>query len=355
MGCAQPVSVYERDKFCERYRQDFEALRLQEPHLGQIHAVFHRLASNPQKLLSVQDIYCYVFDNPCNPIITPFMRRVFRSDLVSSIHWKYIDFRLFVFCLWDICTLQEEYLPHYAFHFYDVDNKGIIKFEAFNYLEEMYGVEYNKKGRECGIRVYDQTKDKRELDLSYFCQLCDDNRAMVAPIEYLRDMLRETVCGAKMWEIYEDIRDRLFLGRFLLSSTIVRYGGNVETINTAQYIYRIDRKKQKVLIQERKLGNKDKKKIIPVRQDSMFRTLFGESVEVLKQRSRELGSLIARNLVEEEKPKKGKSKYDVLAPKKKKKLLIREGSYLTQAIRLRRAERRLKAKEAKQIEVKGKR
>ena len=39
-------------------------------------------------------------------------------------------------------------IAHYAFHFYDVDNKGIIKFEAFNYLEEMYGVEYNKKGRE---------------------------------------------------------------------------------------------------------------------------------------------------------------------------------------------------------------
>lgn len=144
-----------------------------------------------------------------------FMRRLF--DLIIKNDDYFLNFQEFVILLWNFCSLSEKNLAMFAFNLYDTNRNGIMSCdEASSMLRDLYGEYFFKsKVGQLLTKEMEDLKSNEGVALSFWCEFCHSNPAVLAIAKTRQRVMRDKVLGHNRWESIMATRTFLIGGTFM--------------------------------------------------------------------------------------------------------------------------------------------
>lgn len=130
---------------------------------------------------------------------SPFADRAFNAmDRDGS---KEIDFREFVSCIWNFCSLTKSGLMVFAFLLYDADmSKSLERGELALLLRDVWGEHWQSNPRAMYLLAKIDADDSGEVSLPEWIVACKKHPLLLAPAFKVQNCLRQRSFGASFWE-----------------------------------------------------------------------------------------------------------------------------------------------------------
>lgn len=130
---------------------------------------------------------------------SPFASRAFNAmDRDGS---KQIDFREFVSCIWNFCSLTKSGLMVFAFLLYDADlSKSLERGELALLLRDVWGEHWQSNPRAMYLLAKIDADDSGEVSLPEWLMACKKHPLLLAPAFKVQNCLRQRSFGASFWE-----------------------------------------------------------------------------------------------------------------------------------------------------------
>jgi len=194
-GCrGSKLSIYALIPSITKWKTQFDALSLSDGDITTLYHIFKRIGGVKADHISVSDMLKYFhLEN------SEFMRRALSVFSSTKYQSEEINFREFVFIIWNYCTLGTD-IALFAFDMYDFDgNQCLDAAEADILLKDIYGKYYvkSKNGQRLNEKI--QQHGAHGVQRFYFKEFVVANPAVVAPcFEYQKRIVSRTL-GSNEW------------------------------------------------------------------------------------------------------------------------------------------------------------
>lgn len=196
------LNIYELRPDLMPWRHVFEALKLTNYYLLQMHQVFRKIDVNNSGTIEIIELLNFLDIER-----TRFTKRVF--SIFDDDGSGSVDFREFVLSLWNYCTLGKSTLVLFAFDLYDTDNDGCIDHLEFEeLLKDVYGKTFNANKQ--AQRIVEEIADIKTFDVEILTKFAEKHPTLFYPIYYMQQKLRKKVLGRLFWLSYTKRRLLLF-------------------------------------------------------------------------------------------------------------------------------------------------
>ncbi len=140
MGNCSSIEAYDDVKI-KKYQNQYEALQLRQTDVTKLLSVFRKIDVNGGGSVELAELLVHINLDKTNFTKSVFL--LFDRDGSGE-----LDFREFVFSVWNFCTLTKHTLDLFLFDLYDGDKTGILNLaEIHRMLADMYGDKYEKDYR----------------------------------------------------------------------------------------------------------------------------------------------------------------------------------------------------------------
>ncbi|KAJ1433788.1 hypothetical protein B484DRAFT_7812 [Ochromonadaceae sp. CCMP2298] len=205
MGCSwskELKEVFKSQSFLA-LEEEFQAMGLEKGDVQKLFAVFCRIAGNPvwgqEQRISLTSMLSFVMLEE-----SAFTERVF------SIFMMGVDFKQFVYAVWNFCTLTTlEELARFTFDMYDSDGSETLQLEEIDtMLEDVYGhkkdvLHHTPLVRNVITQLYKLQEDaamkSAGLGSDEFVKFTRYHHGLLYPTSQMQAALRGRVLGAAFW------------------------------------------------------------------------------------------------------------------------------------------------------------
>jgi len=210
MGCSFSSSGDIERKIPSSWFKLFRALKLTPAEINGFYKLFRKIdvdnsgSIDTVELLTLLDIE--------NTRFTEQVLAVFDGDKSGK-----VDFREFLMCTWNYCTVGDASLDLFAFDLYDEDGSGRLgQDELVQMLKDIYGRNYKNNQQAKMVEAELKKLDgKKGLNIEVFRTFARTHRGLLFPAFKLQRQLQSAVLGEAFWETASNRRVQLSKGKYM--------------------------------------------------------------------------------------------------------------------------------------------
>lgn len=202
------ASLYQRVPWIAEYQEAFALLFFKEFHISKMYDLFDRVDKDHSGTVETLELFMALDIER-----TPFTKRVF--SIFDEDNSGKIDFKEFVYAVWNYCTLGKTTLAVFAFDLYDKDSSGQIDIgEVIQMLKDVYGDNYMKNTHAKNIYSELEKLACDDIDISEFLEFSRTHPGLLFPAFNMQEIIRNRVLGAAFWEHYSQKRIQISKGKY---------------------------------------------------------------------------------------------------------------------------------------------
>lgn len=211
MGVCPSGDVYEDNPKLKKFESQFRALKLTPKDVGALYRAFRNADIDDSGTIEIDEMLeKYNFE------ATRFTRRMF--SIFDDDNSGKIDFREFVFAVWNYLTVGRSTLDIFTFDLYDSDSSGTLTVDEVKYmLKEIFGktLSENEHAKAILATLHRLAREGKFVDLQIFVEFVKTHSQLLGEASHLQDQLQKYICGKQFWATISERRVELTGGRVI--------------------------------------------------------------------------------------------------------------------------------------------
>jgi len=220
------------------HRNEFSLIHLREEDVGRLFASFEGLVKTIQAGLKIKPASqgCTGGETVSIPHLLAVLKIVssgnnkFAVRLFSAFDPNFsgkMNFKDFVFVVWNICTVDTTSLDRLCFDLYKEDGRSgqMIVADIKQVIWDVYGELYSKQviARRAffSLDTVDPKADLAVITVNDFIEFCGRHDNLLKPVALLRDKLQAAVVGTAFWHFQLKQRNYMSGGQFMSANKLL--------------------------------------------------------------------------------------------------------------------------------------